>query len=84
MSQGGPMSSDATVARARKMFARVLSQWAMDLMELRRTGLDAPVVRDGSADLVTPSLRAGAFGGRWSKGTTSGLLAWRAPGRRAA
>lgn len=69
--------------RAARMYARVLSQWAMDLFELRRAGLDRPVSRSGSADHVTPSPGRRTGGARWHIGSVGELLTWR-PSRNAA
>ncbi|MFZ2873172.1 MAG: hypothetical protein WAZ94_01670 [Phycisphaerales bacterium] len=64
--------------RVRKMYARVLSTWAMDLMSLRRAGLDRPVRRATAADLPTPSYRfTGARAGRWAASHDGSLLSWR-------
>jgi hypothetical protein len=38
----------------RAMFQRTLAGWAMDLLELRRRGLDRPGRRDGAGGPVWP------------------------------
>lgn len=40
------LPSDA-VMDAKRMFQRMLSGWAMDVLELRRTGMDRPSFRGG-------------------------------------
>jgi hypothetical protein len=45
--------------RTREMFRRYLSGWAMDLMDLRRRGLDRPCRRPGSDSAVCPGPSAG-------------------------
>jgi hypothetical protein len=41
--------------RTRALYRRYLSAWAMDLLELRRRGLDRPCMRDGAgAGPVSP------------------------------
>lgn len=71
---------------ARHMYARVLSQWAMDLLQLRAQGLDVPGHRDGDGLLALPW--NGAFRGhgermRWIAGDARSALTWQ-PLRRAA
>lgn len=39
---------------ARVMFERVLAGWAMDVLALRRRGLDSPSSRTGSGRPVAP------------------------------
>lgn len=41
----------AAVAEARRMYARVMARWAVDMMELRRRGSDGPGGRGGPAVL---------------------------------
>lgn len=66
------------------MYARVLSQWALDLLELRRQGLDQPTARTGDDDFVTPLLGPSLASHGWDTARAPGeLLAWR-PARRAA
>ena len=36
------MSSERSVAEARRLFQRTLSAWVCDLLDLRRRGLDQP------------------------------------------
>jgi hypothetical protein len=50
-----PQSKRGIEDQTRAMFTRVLSGWAMDLMELRRTGLIVPSAREGTPDPVMPS-----------------------------
>lgn len=60
--------------KARQMFARVLSQWACDLMNLRQTGGIRPATRDGRDDMVLPyhGQRPGAaLAGKWTTGEGS-------------
>ena len=73
-------------AQTRAMFTRVVSGWAMDLLELRRTGLIVPSAREGVADPVMPSaedhgpLTLDRF---WPTRDVAASLHWR-PARRAA
>jgi hypothetical protein len=80
-----PSSWLQTHHAAKRMYARVLSQWAIDLIALRRDGLDRPVSREGSPDHVTPSfpLPSRAHAQRWPAQGAQRLLSWRSP-RRAA
>lgn len=72
-------------ARARRMYARVLSAWVMDLMALRRMGLDTPVSREGAVEgAVTPGrVGQGRSGAGWRTDESASSLRWR-PGRLAA
>jgi hypothetical protein len=75
-------------AQTRAMFARVLSAWAMDLLELRRTGLIVPSARAGAPDPVMPvwSNQDNSLALRdtcWPTPAIAGRLQWR-PARRAA
>jgi hypothetical protein len=75
-------------AQTQAMFARVLSAWAMDLLELRRTGLIVPSARSGAPDPVMPvwSNQDNSFAVRdtcWPTPGIAGRLQWR-PARRAA
>lgn len=69
------------------MFARVLSGWAMDLLELRRTGLIVPSARDGAPDPAVPFPRHAQPGIvndlRWAIHPGAATARWR-PQRRAA
>jgi len=71
------------------MYAKVLSQWAMDLLELRRTGAIVPSSRRGDPDLVCPrpfsldSAGTCQAATRWAFGRPESLLRWQ-PSRRAA
>jgi hypothetical protein len=69
------------------MFARVLSGWAMDLLELRRTGLIVPGERDGTPDPVMPFPREAAVSPRddlrWAIHPSAAAARWQ-PQRRAA
>lgn len=42
------------IDRARRLSARAMSAWAMDLMWLRRSGLDRASARAGADDAVQP------------------------------
>jgi hypothetical protein len=73
---------------AQRLYARVLSQWALDLMMLRRDGLDEPSAR-GGAGVVTPPAWEGAFVGhgeqmRWVGGALERELRWKPAARKAA
>jgi hypothetical protein len=75
-------------AQTQAMFARVLSAWAMDLLELRRTGLIVPSDRKGATDPVMPvwSDRNNTLAIRdtcWPTAGIAGRLQWH-PARRAA
>ncbi len=75
-------------AQTQAMFARVLSAWAMDLLELRRTGLIVPSERTGAPDPVMPawSNQDNSLPLRdtcWPAPGIAGKLHWR-PARRAA
>jgi hypothetical protein len=80
-------SPDRIQARTRAMFAHVLSGWAMDLLELRRTGLIVPCARDGTPDPVMPFPRGSAprpgADLRWAIHPAAAVARWR-PERRAA
>ena len=72
--------------QTRAMFTRVLSGWAMDLLELRRTGLIVPSAREGAPDPVMPSAddhRPLTLDRRWPTAGVESSLQWR-PARRAA
>ncbi|MGD9693195.1 MAG: hypothetical protein AB7G17_10430 [Phycisphaerales bacterium] len=45
MSDVAEYRANEAVLRAREMFRRALSAWAMDTLALRRAGLDKPCVR---------------------------------------
>lgn len=69
---------------AQRLYARVLSQWAMDLMSLRRDGLHVPSNRTGDEDFVQPAWTgAVADGTRWAGVDATRNLRWR-PTRKAA
>jgi hypothetical protein len=82
-----PRSKRGLEDQTRAMFTRVLSGWAMDLMELRRTGLIVPSARDGAPDPVMPSSsgEAGslALDRCWPSPGVAASLRWQ-PSRRAA
>lgn len=66
-----------------RLYARAMSQWALDLLHLRREGLLAPSARGGSPDHAPPAL---AFHPATAPGPTRAeraLLHWR-PVKRAA
>jgi hypothetical protein len=72
-------------AGAKRMYARMLSQWALDMLQLRRDGLDVPSARGGSDTLVLPSW-GGAWRGtksRWVASNGVESLKWK-PAKRAA
>ncbi len=73
--------------QTRAMFTRVLSGWAMDLLELRRTGLIVPGARDGSGEAVMPAWPGDQSGpltmDRCWPADARSALRWR-PTRRAA
>ena len=76
---------DLALARARRMYARVLSGWAIDLLALRRTGQITPSAREGLGTPVQPgpdalALRAQS---RWAIGIASSDIRWR-PQKKAA
>lgn len=61
--------AERAVDEARAMFRRTLSGWAMDVMELRRRGLNRPLMprREGQGDsgrAVSSSDNQPAHGGR--------------------
>ena len=64
-------------AQARAMFTRVVACWAMDLLELRRSGLIVPSTRGGSPDLVTPKGRSRGESPRWGGRGVATALRWR-------
>ena len=75
-------------AQTQAMFTRVLSGWALDLLELRRTGLIVPSARDGAPDPVMPAWSEQFDGSvmhdrRWPTPGIVGRLQWH-PTRRAA
>jgi hypothetical protein len=69
------------------MFARVLSSWALDLLELRRTGLIVPSARDGAPDPVMPfpgeAVPRPSEDLRWAIHPSAATARWQ-PQRRAA
>jgi hypothetical protein len=78
-------STSKIETQTKAMFTRVLSGWALDLLELRRSGLIVPGQREGTPDLVTPD-----FGDRPSlnhslrwRSDVASALRWR-PQRSAA
>jgi hypothetical protein len=79
----------AVEVAAKRLYARVLSQWAMDLMMLRRDGMDEPSARGATGiGAVTPPAWEGAFVGygeqmRWVGGSVERELRWK-PARKAA
>lgn len=50
-----------TVADARRMYARVLGSWVMDLTHLRASGLDRPSYRRTNGDLPAPAFNASSL-----------------------
>ena len=78
-----PNRSDSVTpieAAAKALYARVLSQWAMDLMMLRRDGLDVPSARLGENMLAQPAW-SGAYVGhgeamRWTAKDNRENLKW--------
>lgn len=72
-------------SHVRRMFARVMSQWAMDSLELRRSGLNRPGYRTGTDQPIGPStgLRIAGHGYEAGPGARA-LLVWRPAGRKAA
>ncbi|GEM_PF-964192 len=85
---GGLSGSSPVEVAARRLYARVLSQWAMDLMMLRREGLDQPTAR-GSQNYIAPPTWEGAFVGhgeamRWVGGSLERELRWKPAARKAA
>jgi hypothetical protein len=69
---------------AQRLYARVLSQWAMDLMCLRREGLHVPSRRGGDEDFVQPTWQGAVDDGqRWAGIDATRNLRWR-PTRKAA
>jgi hypothetical protein len=74
---GGLHLGDDTQVEARAMFTRMLSAWASDLLSLRRTGLDVPGHRAGTADLVTPSFIGPGSDQRWAGSDVAAALRWR-------
>lgn len=69
---------------AQRLYARTLSQWAMDLMALRRDGLHVPSHRGGDEDFATPSWNGAVSDGqRWAGIDARRNLRWR-PVRKAA
>ena len=69
---------------AKRLYARTLSQWAMDLMALRRDGQQVPTARRGDEDFATPTWSvAVADGQRWAGSDAKRNLRWR-PTRKAA
>ena len=81
----GP-SPESIQAQSRAMFARVLSGWTLDLLELRRTGLIVPGARDGAPDPAMPFPREENLtltDARWPARPAAALPRWK-PQRRAA
>ncbi|MFO0857970.1 MAG: hypothetical protein U0640_11500 [Phycisphaerales bacterium] len=78
-----PNRSDSVTpieAAAKALYARVLSQWAIDLMMLRRDGLDVPSARLGDNMLAQPAW-SGAYVGhgesmRWTAKDNRENLRW--------
>jgi hypothetical protein len=63
----------------RKMYARVLSQWAMDLMQLRMSGMDVPRARAGDELHVMPARNPENLASlRWSQVPAVSRLKWKA------
>jgi hypothetical protein len=83
-----PQRSQRIEDLTRAMFTRVLSGWAMDLLELRRTGLIVPCARDGGSEPVMPSWSEARTGPltldrRWPASDVAASLQWQTR-RRAA
>lgn len=78
-------ASDEVVANAKRLYARVLSQWAIDLLQLRRDGLDVPSARGEGDTLVMPTWRGAwkSTSGAWVANHGAENLKWK-PARRAA
>ncbi|MBI1189846.1 MAG: hypothetical protein GC200_04085 [Tepidisphaera sp.] len=69
----------------RRMFAKVMAQWAMDTLELRRSGLNRPGARVGTGQPIGPSEPWRVVGRGYEAGAQArALLVWRPAGRRAA
>jgi hypothetical protein len=62
--------------QARRMYVRVLSQWAMDLLQLRRDGLDVPCAREGEGRLTLPHWRGAMRRSAWRR-VGSEQLRWK-------
>ena len=62
--------------QARRMYVRVLSQWAMDLMQLRRDGLDVPSTREGEGRLTLPHWHGAMKQSAWRR-VGSEALRWK-------
>lgn len=53
------LSNTDAVREARAIYQRVLAGWAMDVLELRRGGLDRPSLRNSGETLpMTPQRKA--------------------------
>lgn len=69
----------------RQMYARAMAQWALETMDLRRSGLHIPSSRPGSESPASPSLGGPRWFCRYEIGTGArDLLAWRPAVRKAA
>lgn len=53
--------SEMVQSGAAEMFRRVLAPWAMDIMRLRRAGLDRPTARKARRLLAIPSEQLESF-----------------------
>jgi hypothetical protein len=67
--------------RTGAMFRRYLSGWTMDLLELRRRGLDQPSLRGGSNKPATPGLSGESPELTLREAVLSGAGSFRRPGR---
>lgn len=54
------------VGLLKRAYARVLSQWTVDLLALNRSRLASPGPRDGNGTVACPELAPVLRGGSWS------------------
>jgi hypothetical protein len=67
--------------RTRAMFRRYLSGWTMDLLELRRRGLDRPCQRQGSGEPAAPFVPGSRPELALREAVLAGAGSFRRPGR---
>lgn len=78
-------ANEISVLTARRMYARVMSQWAMDTLELRHYGLMKPGRRGGGDSPAGPAASLRFASPRYEAGIGArDLLVWRPAARKAA
>ncbi len=61
-----PVLETIRLGQMKRAYARVLSQWALDLLALNRSGMASPGPREGDGSAVCPELAPVLRGSSWS------------------